>query len=188
MKLNLGCGYKKLDGFVNVDNDIGCNPDLVVDLEKRLPWDDNSIDEIVMTHVLEHLGHDPKTYLSIWKELYRVSKDKGTIEIIVPYHDHQYFHDDPTHCRKVTPNGINLFNQKTNVESIEEGFSQSSLGLQNLIDVEVTSHSYHFTDNFLKSFPNLNNDEKYLTASRFNNTISEVMIQAIFHKPARYKN
>ena len=57
MRLNLGCGFNKRDGYVNVDIGDHCAPDVVHDLEKApWPWDDSSIDEIYMSHVLEHLG------------------------------------------------------------------------------------------------------------------------------------
>ena len=47
MKLNLGCGYNKYPGYVNVDHDANCSPDIVADLEGRLPFDDSSVDEII---------------------------------------------------------------------------------------------------------------------------------------------
>jgi hypothetical protein len=37
LKLNLGCGYTRMDGYVNVDVSAACNPDLVADLEE-VPW------------------------------------------------------------------------------------------------------------------------------------------------------
>ncbi|KKK54869.1 hypothetical protein LCGC14_3080370, partial [marine sediment metagenome] len=52
MKLNLGCGPKKMDGYTNVDKYAVFKPDIIQDLEK-FPWvfEDNSVDEIVMHHV-----------------------------------------------------------------------------------------------------------------------------------------
>ena len=61
MKLNLGCGHDHKEGYVNVDvSDLG-KPDMVVDLEVLpWPWQDSSIDEILIKHTLEHLGQTPK--------------------------------------------------------------------------------------------------------------------------------
>ena len=57
MRFNLGCGFNKRDGFINVDRFADCAPDEIVDLEKiPWPWPDDSAEEIQMIHVLEHLG------------------------------------------------------------------------------------------------------------------------------------
>ena len=70
MRLNLGCGNRKLEGWVNVDREAACKPDRVADLEKLpWPWPDDSAEEVMLSHVLEHLGADPKVYLGIVKEL-----------------------------------------------------------------------------------------------------------------------
>ena len=86
MKLNLGCGYNKLDGFTNVDSQESCEPDILVDLEE-LPWpfESDSADEIVLCHVLEHLGETSAIYLKIIQELYRVSQHSARISITVPH-------------------------------------------------------------------------------------------------------
>jgi predicted SAM-dependent methyltransferase len=58
LRLNLGCGMRRLDGFVNVDK-FG-EPELRHDLETfPWPWPDDSVVEVLLNHVLEHLGHDP---------------------------------------------------------------------------------------------------------------------------------
>src|SRR4051812_34057053 len=104
MKLNLGCGNTKLDGFVNCDMQASCNPDRIVDLEV-LPWPfaDNCADEVVLSHVLEHLGESAKVYLAVIKELYRICAPDAVVRIAVPHPRHDDFLTDPTHVRPVLP-------------------------------------------------------------------------------------
>lgn len=103
-KLNLGCGNDRRPGHWNVDKYPAAKPDEVVDLE-RLPWPfaDDSADEIVLHHVLEHLGQGSDTFLGILKELYRVCAPGGTVRITVPHPRHQDFLQDPTHVRPIVP-------------------------------------------------------------------------------------
>jgi predicted SAM-dependent methyltransferase len=70
VKLNLGCGSQMLAGFCNVDK-FG-DPDLTWDLETLpWPWADNSVEEVLLSHVLEHLGQTPASFLAIMQELER---------------------------------------------------------------------------------------------------------------------
>src|SRR6516162_1537826 len=59
LKLNLGCGDKRIPGYINVDK--FSNPDLKHDLETfPWPWPDDSVSEILLIHVLEHLGQETR--------------------------------------------------------------------------------------------------------------------------------
>jgi len=100
MKINLGSGYKRFDGFVNVDNNHDAEPDYIVDLEKdKLPFDDNSVDEIKAHHILEHIGDG---FFHLMQEMYRVCEDGAVIDIQVPHHRHEVFFGDVTHIRPIT--------------------------------------------------------------------------------------
>lgn len=185
MKVNLGCGYNKYAGYVNVDHDAKCNPDIVADLEERLPFEDNSVDEIIMFHVLEHLGQDVKIYFNIWKELYRILKHDGEIKITVPHWNHENFHHDPTHVRKVTPVGVNMFNQAKNMETIKEGGQETTLGLQLGIDIEVTGVMYDPTPWFQQAMSGQPREVIEREMGRCNNACYQVHIYGKAHKPAR---
>jgi len=56
--------------------------DIVADITKTLPIEDNTYDEVYLSHVLEHV----KWYRvkKVLKELHRILKPKGVIEIHVP--------------------------------------------------------------------------------------------------------
>ena len=85
MRLNLGRAYNKREGFVNVDSSPHCASDLLCDLEEfPWPWADSSVDEILITHVLEHLGATTEIYLSVLRELYRICRHDARITIVVP--------------------------------------------------------------------------------------------------------
>ena len=67
MRLNLGSGQHPQPGYINVDK-FG-SPDVRADLEQfPWPWPDSSVREIVLTHVLEHLGQSTDVFLGIVKQ------------------------------------------------------------------------------------------------------------------------
>jgi hypothetical protein len=136
-KLNIGCGFSKIEGYWNIDKMSDCNPDQVVDLEKPWPFQDNSISEILASHVLEHLGQETDQFLLIMKEMYRVCQDGAKIMIQVPHHNHWTFHSDPTHVRKILPETFLLFDQKENRFHVENGHANTPLGLYCKVDFQL---------------------------------------------------
>lgn len=90
-KLNIGSGTSKSLGFINVDIDPSTHPDVLRDIEKGMPFDDSSVDEIMCSHTLEHI-HD---LLFVLREFYRVCKNGAKITITVPLMDPS----DMTHVR-----------------------------------------------------------------------------------------
>jgi hypothetical protein len=136
LRLNLGCGLNRRAGYVNVDRE--GDPDLRHDLEVfPWPWPDDSVSEVLLFHVLEHLGRDPNVYLAIMKELYRVCRDGAWIWVVVPHHRHDHFYHDPTHVRAVTIEGMKLFSQRVNRQWAAEGFANTPLALYLGIDFEL---------------------------------------------------
>ena len=138
MRLNLGCGQDKREGWTNVDKMAAAAPDEVVDLEVLpWPWAESSIEEVAMKDVLEHLGADTDIYLGIIKELYRVCQHDASIQIIVPHPRHDTFLGDPTHVRPITPQGLELFSKRRNREWAEKGNANTPLGLYLDVDFEL---------------------------------------------------
>ena len=138
MRLNLGCGHDKRQGWVNVDAQAAAEPDQVVDLERLpWPWPDDAAEEVLLKHVLEHLGQRTETYLGIMRELWRVCRHGAKVRITVPHPRHDHFLNDPTHVRAITPQGLELFSQRKNREWREKGGANSPLGLHLGIDFEL---------------------------------------------------
>lgn len=178
LKLNLGCGENKYDGFLNVDK-FG-EPDIKCDLEKfPWPWEDNSVNEIRIIHVLEHLGKDTETYLNIFKEIYRISVDEALLFIVVPHFRHDFFFNDPTHIRAVTPESLQLFSKTFNKECRKKQLSNSPLGLYLNIDIELVSTNLKPGEAWFKMYPdNVVNLKLLLEKSKlYNNLIEEYHIK-----------
>jgi len=140
MKINLGSGYKHYTDYINVDDDINCNPDFLCNLEKdTLPFDNDTMDRIIAYHVLEHIGEG---YIHLLQEIYRICKNGAIIDIRVPHHGHEVFVNDPTHKRPITVEGFRLFSKKVNKYEIETGGTSSTLGLKYNVDFEIISFDY----------------------------------------------
>lgn len=178
LRLNLGCGARRLTGFVNVDK-FG-DPDVKHDLETfPWPWDSDSVDEIILLHVLEHLGQDPKVYLGIMQEMYRVCRGGARIFIVVPHFRHDFFWDDPTHVRAVTPLGLSLFSQRLNHEWIACGAANSPLGLYLGINFELLRTNYRPSSHWFRRHPEptVNLESLLEESALYNNLIEQIEME-----------
>lgn len=83
VKLNVGCGENKIDGYVNTDIRNDTNPDMVIDLEKiPYPFDNSSVDEILANDIIEHFSY--KIVEDIVREWHRILKNDGKLIIKTP--------------------------------------------------------------------------------------------------------
>ena len=134
LKLNLGCGKKRLEGFVNIDCAAQCEPDVVLNLGwDRLPYPNGSVDEIRATHVLEHI--DDLSYLM--QECHRVLIQDGLFRITVPHHCSDGFWGDPTHVRPITAAGLALYSKTKCDEAEAKGWANTPLAYYLDIDFEI---------------------------------------------------
>ena len=140
LKLNLGSGQNPLEGYINVDK-YG-DPDIKCDLE-AFPWpfEDSSVDEVTLNHVLEHLGAAPDVFINIMKELYRVCKPGALVHINVPHPRHDNFIGDPTHVRVVSAEVMSLFSKRECLRWKELHAANSPLALYHNVDFELRAAS-----------------------------------------------
>jgi predicted SAM-dependent methyltransferase len=79
-KLQIGSGANPLPGWINAD--VGPRAELIVLLEKRLPFEDEFLNRIYLEHVLEHASYE--TAVSFLRDARRVLKPGGVVRIAVP--------------------------------------------------------------------------------------------------------
>lgn len=139
-KLNLGCGFDKREGWVNADNFLDCQPDILFDLEE-VPWpiSESSFDFVLMKHVLEHVGSGFSTFRDVMRELYRILAPDGKLEIQVPHFRHDTWWSDPTHVRAFTPLTFQMMSRKQNDVWIKERANYTMLAYVLGVDFEVES-------------------------------------------------
>jgi len=80
IRLNLGCGDQKLEGYINCDLH-NKDADMVIDVSK-LPYEDNTIDEICAIHLMEHFYF--LQAFDVLNEWFRVLKPGGKLIIETP--------------------------------------------------------------------------------------------------------
>jgi len=106
LRLNLGCGLRKIPGFVGVDIHKTEFTDVVHDLEK-FPWPfgESSVHEVVLVHVLEHI----QDIVGVMTELYRVMEPEGRVGIEGPHWTSVGSWQDPDHKHALSEEFFHYF-------------------------------------------------------------------------------
>jgi ubiquinone/menaquinone biosynthesis C-methylase UbiE len=183
MKLNLCCGYRKLGGYLNVDKEIKCEPDLTLDLENEYedhwPWEDNSVDEIICNHGLEHMGKDYDDHCYIIKEMYRVCKPDAVIKITVPHHRSDLYWDDPTHVRVITAESMRFLSKKyIDQHTVEGVYNKTPFAYYLGVDLEMFNIRYALGGDWQTKLDNAEIDWQELTfaINTYSNVVYEVQM------------
>jgi SAM-dependent methyltransferase len=134
--LNIGCGDDILDGWINADISLPC--DMQADVS-YLPFKTGSLDKIKASHILEHV----QDLVHAQRELARVLKEGGELEVIVPHYQSVDAWGDPTHCR--------AFSEMSFVDDFWHGFQMTSVGIQYLTKVFLLSPSKWLKANFVRT-------------------------------------
>lgn len=105
-KINLGCGKKYLEGYINTDVNRSVKADVYFNLNRiPYPFKKNFADLIRLDNVLEHLDDIPK----VMQELHRILKPAGIAEIYLPYAKSDGAFQDPTHKHFFTEKSMDYF-------------------------------------------------------------------------------
>lgn len=99
IRINLGSGKDRKEGFVNVDWDRATLPEVVHDLNSLpYPFPDNAASLIVASHVLEHLDRP----FAVMRELHRILAPDGILIVKVPHMSRGFTHAEHCHGFDVT--------------------------------------------------------------------------------------
>ena len=111
VRLHLGCGRDVRPGWINLDGREGPGIDVVANLDDcantPLPFEDDSVDEFLASHLLEHLANP----LPFMQELHRVARPGALATFNVPYGSSDDAWTDPTHYRPYFIDSFGYFSQ-----------------------------------------------------------------------------
>jgi ubiquinone/menaquinone biosynthesis C-methylase UbiE len=100
LKLDIGCGPNKAEGFVGLDVIAFPGVDHVCNVgADRWPFEDNSVSEARAIHFLEHLTNleGKCERIHFFNELYRVLRPEAGCLLVFPHWASQRYYGDPTH-------------------------------------------------------------------------------------------
>jgi len=119
VNLDLGCGQRPREGYEGVDLYSEVAEHRVNLFQFPWPWADESVDALHVSHFAEHipareveqrdlsdgmagqfLGQD--MFFAFFDECWRILKDRGTMEVVVPALESMRAFQDPTHRRFIT--------------------------------------------------------------------------------------
>lgn len=96
MKLDLGCGKNKKEGFIGCDQYAMEGVDKVFNIGQEVwPFENDSVDEIHASHFIEHLTQKERAHFM--NEAYRVMKAGAKATVITPHWASNRAYGDITH-------------------------------------------------------------------------------------------
>ena len=91
--MDLGCGWNKQPELIGVDRYFCSGVDLIADINKGLPFSDDSVDLLFASHVLEHVDN----LLATVKEVYRICRHGAQMCVLAPYSEQKLNQANPYH-------------------------------------------------------------------------------------------
>jgi len=185
LRVNLGCGIRHVEGWINIDREAQTGPDMQFDLGRE-PWpmDDNSVIEASASHVLEYL--DPASFRQFFRELYRVSRDGAVIHLRVSSPTHDGFRTDPGHVRPVLPETMQMLNKELCRSWMVSGDSKTPLAVYWNVDFVVDSYGMTLDPQFdgERLRQGISEEEFKKQARHQNNIIADYVMDLVVRKPA----
>jgi len=159
IKLDLGCGLNKKEGFIGVDYSSKVNPDIVMNLLKFpwKEWEDSSVDEIHTSHFIEHIPdcyispigeykfvpdeEDKDLFCCFIDECYRVLKPEGILSVFCPNARSNRAFQDSSHRRFIVAEAFLYFNKEWRAIQKLEHYNINSdfkVNVDPIVPIEMT--------------------------------------------------
>jgi len=149
LKLNLGCGFQKKEGYINVDISPSFMPDLQLDLAtEKWPWKDSSVSECHFEYSLEQMGTTIKELEHVHKELFRVCQVGAKVFITAFHPRSDQFFLNPSCTQRISPDFFHLLSMQRNLTMIANAASNDVLGMKWGVNFDVPRFKYLISPNF----------------------------------------
>jgi hypothetical protein len=172
VRLNIGCGRNTLPGWINIDNIDLPGIDIIMDLEscgqQQLPYEDNSVNEFLLSHSLEHVVNS----LGLMQELHRIARPQALAVIRLPFGASDDAFEDPTHVRQYFPGSFGYFSQPFYWRA-DYGYRGDWQVRKITLNVDKNVHS------------GLTAEEIFLKVRGDRNVVGEMIVELIAVKPIR---
>ncbi len=183
IRIELGCGKTKMDGYVGIDRYPMPGVDIIADLNKKLPLENDYADIIFASHSLEHLD-DMQHIIS---EIYRIGKHKSIVYILSPYASTSLNIANFYHKLQFNEDTFRLFsNEKDCLIDKEEyycphsydwGIEQSD-NSQGTIELKLVKMEYFY----YKEYVHLSDIEKLHARKALSNVCDQIFYALIINK------
>lgn len=108
MKINLGCGNKRKDGYVGIDM-FACEAvDIIANVAEGIPLADGTVTDVWMDNFIEHVPDIPR----LMRELHRVCAAGARITAFTPHYSSIASWRDPTHIHHLSYFSMDHFEKR----------------------------------------------------------------------------
>ena len=105
VKLNIGSGEKRIEGYKNIDKYPSEHTDMFGDLDDVIDLPDACAEEILLDNVIEHVD----SVVNAMKELRRLLKPGGVLHLYTPHFTSHSSWRDPTHRHHLSYFSFDMF-------------------------------------------------------------------------------
>lgn len=141
MKIYLGAGSDRKDGYLHLDAVEFPGINFVWKCPDRLPFEDSSVDEVFSQDFLEHIK--PEDKIPLMNEIWRVLKPDGVMDHTIPMAGSRNDFGSPSHLSHWHPQQFEHFDidsYRYRIDHVYEGF----IGAFKYVSMEYLNYQDEF--------------------------------------------